>query len=164
MHDNVARGPASAAKKRRRGLIRCGGLLAVFFLAAGVAAAEAAERLAVSVNEANIRSGPGPGYDILWKIEKYHPLEITETSGVWLQFRDYEGDSGWIHKSLVDRTPAVITKQNGCQLRAGPGTEQPVLIKIDKGIPFKVLKREGRWINVQHADGDVGWIHDSLVW
>lgn len=126
--------------------------------------AYAAERMAVSANDANIRSGPGPNQDVLWKVEKYYPLEVIETSGVWLRFKDYEGDSGWIHKSLVDKTPTVVTKQNGCQLRAGPGTEQPVLIKIDKGIPFKVLKREGRWIQVEHADGDKGWLHDSVVW
>jgi len=127
-------------------------------------AAEAAERMAVSVKEASIRSGPGTNYDVIWKVEKYHPLEIVESSGAWLQFKDYEGDRGWIHKSLVDKTASVITKQNGCQLRAGPGTETAVLIKIDKGIPFKVLKREGRWLYLEHADGDKGWLHDSLVW
>jgi SH3-like domain-containing protein len=124
----------------------------------------AAERMAVSATDANIRSGPGPNQDVLWKVEKYYPIEVIEASGVWLRFKDYEGDSGWIHKSLVDKTPTVVTKQNGCQLRAGPGTEQPVLIKIDKGIPFKVLKRDGRWIQVEHADGDKGWLHDTLVW
>lgn len=127
-------------------------------------AAHAAERMAVSATDANIRSGPGPNQDVLWKVEKYYPIEVIETSGVWIRFKDYEGDSGWIHKSLVDKTPTVVTKQNGCQLRAGPGTEQAVLIKIDKGIPFKVLKRDGRWIQVEHADGDKGWLHDSLVW
>jgi SH3-like domain-containing protein len=127
-------------------------------------AAQAAERMAVSATDANIRSGPGPNQDVLWKVEKYYPIEVIETSGVWIRFKDYEGDSGWIHKSLVDKTPTVVTKQNGCQLRSGPGTEQPVLIKIDKGIPFKVLRRDGRWIQVEHADGDKGWLHDSLVW
>lgn len=126
--------------------------------------AQAGERMAVSATDANIRSGPGPNQDVLWKVEKYYPIEIIETSGVWLRFKDYEGDSGWIHKSLVDKTPTVVTKQNGCQLRAGPGTEQPVLIKVDKGIPFKVLKRDGRWIQVEHADGDKGWLHDGLIW
>jgi len=126
--------------------------------------AHAAERMAVSASDAKIRSGPGPNQDVLWKVEKFYPIEVVETSGVWLRFKDYEGDSGWIHKSLVDKTPTVVTKQNGCQLRAGPGSEQPVLIKIDKGIPFKVLKRDGRWIQVEHADGDKGWLHDSLIW
>jgi SH3-like domain-containing protein len=136
----------------------------LIFLTCLCSAAQAAERMAVSVKEANVRSSPQPNSDVLWKIEKYHPVEVFETSGVWLHFKDYEGDNGWVHKSMVDKTPAVITKQNGCQLRAGPGTDQAVLVKIDKGVPFKVLKRDGRWIQVEHADGDKGWLHDSLVW
>ncbi|MGD8882880.1 MAG: SH3 domain-containing protein, partial [Desulfobacterales bacterium] len=35
---------------------------------------------------------------------------------------------------------------------------------VEKGIPFKVLKRENNWIHIEHADGDKGWIHKSLVW
>jgi SH3-like domain-containing protein len=34
----------------------------------------------------------------------------------------------------------------------------------DKGTPFKVLEKKDRWIKVQHADGDTGWIFSSLVW
>jgi len=104
----------------------------VLFLVATGGGAEAAERMAVSAKDANVRSGAGPTYGTLWKVEKYHPLEVFEASGVWLHFKDFEGDSGWIHKSLVDKTACVITKQNGVQLRAGPGTDQPVLVKIDK--------------------------------
>ena len=136
----------------------------VLVLTATVVGAQAAERMAVSAKEANVRSGPGPTYDTLWKVEKYYPIEVFETSGAWLHFKDFEGDSGWIHKSLVDKTACVIIKQNGVQLRAGPGTDQPVLLKIDKGVPFKVLKREGRWIQVEHADGDKGWLSETLVW
>lgn len=139
------------------------GLVVVCVLLLGAAGA-AAERMAVSVKEANVRSAPQPNADVLWKVEKYHPVDVMEASGVWLRFKDYEGDSGWIHRTMVDKTPSVITRQNGCQLRAGPGTDQPVLVKIDKGVPFKVLKREGRWVQVEHADGDKGWLNDSLLW
>jgi SH3-like domain-containing protein len=138
-------------------------LAALAILGAGTAAA-AAERMSVSVKDANVRAGPGPNHDVLWRVEKYHPIEVFETAGVWLHFRDFEGDVGWIHKSAVDKTPAVITRQPGCQLRAGPGTDQPVIGRVDKGVPFKAIRREGRWILVEHADGDKGWIHDSLVW
>jgi SH3-like domain-containing protein len=31
-------------------------------------------------------------------------------------------------------------------------------------VPFKVLKKEGEWIRIVHADGDEGWIHRNLVW
>jgi SH3-like domain-containing protein len=123
-----------------------------------------AEPFAVSVPEANIRSGPGQSKDLLWKVEKYHPLDIVEKKGDWYRFRDFEGDEGWIHKSLVDKIPAVIVKQNNCNVRSGPDTKNETLFKVEKGIPFKVLKREGKWLQVQHADGDTGWIHSSLVW
>lgn len=152
----------SEAPKKDLGMQRiCAALIMVVFFCT---AAQAAERMAVSVKEANVRANPQPNADVLWKIEKYHPVEVFETSGVWLRFKDFEGDSAWIHKSMLDKTPTVITKQNGCQMRAGPGTNHPVLIKIDKGVPFKVLKREGHWIQVEHADGDRGWLNDSLVW
>ena len=123
-----------------------------------------AERMTVKVPVANVRSEPGTKADILWNIEQYHPLEIIKTSGSWCQFKDFEGDKGWIHKSLLDKTPAVITVRDKCNVRENPGTKSKIFFTVDKGIPFKVLKRKGDWIHIQHADGDQGWIHKSLVW
>ncbi len=128
------------------------------------AGAAMAQRMTVTAPVANIRSGPGTGYDVLWKVEKYHPLFIIDTSGSWCQFRDFEGDRGWVHKSLLGKIPAVITKKDLCNVRSGPSTRERVLFTVEKGIPFKVIKRKGRWLQVEHADGDRGWIHDSLVW
>ena len=123
-----------------------------------------AERLAVAVDVANIRSGPGTKYDTLWKIGKYHPLNILKKSGSWYHFSDFEGDKGWIHRSLTQKIPAVITTNNKCNIRSGPGTGYKILFTVDKGIPFKILKRKGNWIRIAHSDGDKGWIHKSLVW
>jgi len=123
-----------------------------------------AERMAVMTPFGNIRSGPGKAYDILWKVEKYHPLRIIEKAGNWYRFRDFEGDEGWIHSSLLSKIPTVITRAETCNIRQGPGLSHRILFTAGKGIPFKVLKREGRWINIQHADGDKGWIHQSLIW
>ena len=124
----------------------------------------AAERMAVKADAANIRSGPGLNYDLLWQIEKYHPFLVVEKKGRWYRFKDFEGDEGWIHETLVDKTPAVIVKVKRCNVRSGPGTQYDVAFTASRGIPFKVLKTEGRWIQVQHADGDAGWIFNSLVW
>ncbi len=123
-----------------------------------------AERLAISANVANVRSGPGTQYDIIWKVEKYHPLFIVKKSNEWYQFEDFEGDKGWVHKSLVGKIKTIITKSNISNIRSGPGTQFNVLFTVEKGIPFKVLESQGQWINIQHADGDQGWIHVSLVW
>ena len=123
-----------------------------------------AERVTVKSSVANVRSGPGKQYEILWKVEQYHPLEVLTKSDQWIQFRDFEGDIGWIHGSLVARIPAVITKSDKCNIRGGPGTQFDILLTVERGIPFNVLKRQGKWLQVRHADGDLGWIHKSLVW
>jgi SH3-like domain-containing protein len=123
-----------------------------------------AERLAVSAPVANIRSGPGTGHNVLWKVEQYFPVLVIEKSGEWYRFEDFEGDKGWVHQSLVGKIPAVITRNDTSNIRSGPGTNNPVLFSVEKGIPFKVLKRKDKWIQIEHADGDKGWIHKSLVW
>lgn len=123
-----------------------------------------AERLAISADIANIRSGPGSENDILWKAEKNYPIDAMERSGPWLHFKDYEGDEGWVHQSLVGKFKTVITKGQKNNVRKGPGTQHEIHFIIDDGIPFKVLGRENAWIHIEHADGDQGWIHKSLVW
>ncbi len=130
-------------------------------LSSGVAMAE---RLAVSASVANIRSGPGTEYDIIWQVGKYHPIQIIKKSGTWYRFRDFEQDEGWIHKSLVSKIRTIITKKKKSNIRSGPGTRHKIVFTVEKGIPFRVIKRKGSWIIIEHADGDKGWIYEALVW
>ncbi len=139
-------------------------LCSLFFLSAGVFHVEAEERLAVSSAIANIRSEPSKKGDILWKVEQYYPLIVLEKKGRWYRFRDFEGDEGWIHNSIVKKSPTVITIKNKCNVRAKASTKGKVIFTTEKGIPFKVIKKKGNWIFVEHSDGDRGWIHKSLVW
>ncbi len=126
----------------------------------------AGERMAVSVSVANIRSGPGQNYEVLWQAEKYTPLEILERdqSGNWCYFRDYEGTKAWIHKNLLGNIDTVVTETGLCNIRSGPGTEYDLVFQAEKGVPFKEVKRKGSWVQIRHADGDTGWIHKKLVW
>jgi SH3-like domain-containing protein len=136
-------------------------VVTVFFIFCSTAFAQ---RMAVSVPEGNVRSGPGKKHQIIWKVEKYHPLKIIKKVGKWYRFRDYEGDEGWIHTSIIDKTATVITKKDDCNVRSGPGTNHKIILRVARGIPFKVLKRKGSWFHIQHADGDKGWIYKTLVW
>ena len=131
----------------------------------GISAAWA-ERLAVNVPEANMRSGPGMQYDALWKAEQYTPLEVLDKdkTGEWIFFKDFEGTKAWVNKSLVTKMDTVITKQDMCNILKDPNTNSDVIFKAERGVPFKVIKRQKDWIQVQHADGDIGWINKDLVW
>jgi SH3-like domain-containing protein len=126
--------------------------------------AAAAERLSIAVPVANVRSGPGTGYETLWNVGQYHPLIVLERSGVWCRFKDFEGDQGWIHADLLKPIPSVITAKDNCNIRSGPGERHDILFTVEKGVPFKVLQTKDKWLQVEHGDGDRGWIHSSLTW
>lgn len=123
-----------------------------------------AERLSVDADIANIRAGPGTDDAVIWQVEKYHPLEVLQKQGDWYLFKDFEDDRGWIHRSLLADTRTVIVTKDQCNVRLGPGTDNPIHFTVDRGVPFKVLAEKGAWLQVIHADGDQGWIHRSLVW
>jgi SH3-like domain-containing protein len=127
-------------------------------------AAGAAERMAVAASTANVRSGPGTKNDQLWQVEKYYPVMVVEKKGGWCRIKDFEGDEGWIEASLLDKTNTVIVRVPKCNVRSGPGTEHETAFSVTKGIPFKVLQTKGQWLQVEHADGDSGWVMKNLVW
>jgi SH3-like domain-containing protein len=135
--------------------------LLVLVLFAGTASAK---RLTVAVDRANVRSGPGTDREILWSVGKYYPVDIIKTSGQWHQIRDFEGDMGWIHGSLLKKIPSVIVTGETVNVREGPKTSFKVLFQAEKGVSFKLLGDKEGWLKVQHADGDVGWVHKSLAW
>jgi SH3-like domain-containing protein len=124
----------------------------------------ASQRMAVKADIANVRAKPDTSSDTLWQVEKYYPLLILEKKQSWYRFKDFEGDVGWIHESLVDNTPTVIVKVDRANIRADAGTQYDLVFDAERGTPFKVLEKKGRWIKVQHADGDTGWIFSSLIW
>lgn len=136
-------------------------ILLTFLLGVGAASAQ---RMTVDVSTANIRSGPGTHYDVLWKVERYHPIEVIRKSGNWYYFRDFEGDKGWVYDDLVKKVSSVIVVKDKCNVRSGPGTNNDIVFTVERGVPFKVMDRKGNWIRIQHADGDKGWIHKMLVW
>jgi SH3-like domain-containing protein len=133
----------------------------LILLSAGQATAK---RLAVSVGKANVRSGPGTKHDILWSVGKYYPLDVLKESGNWYKVRDFEDDEGWIHGSLLKKIPSVTVKAPLVNVRKGPGTTHKVLFQAERGVSFKRLAKKGGWFKVQHPDGEIGWIHQSLVW
>jgi SH3-like domain-containing protein len=137
--------------------------LTIFAIMA-IANPAAAERVSVAADIANVRAQPDANAAVIWQVERYHPLNVVNKQDDWVLFEDFEGDRGWIHNSLLTDLDAVIVKKDSCNVRSGPGTDTDIRFTVDKGVPFKVLKKEGKWINVVHADGDDGWIHQSLVW
>ena len=143
----------------------CAGMIMIMaWICPGPENAVAAERLTVKASIANMRSGPGTGHEVLWQVEKYHPFMVVEKKDTWVKIKDFEGDMAWIHASLLTNVEGVITQKINCNVRAEPTTDSRVLFTVERGVPFKVIKRQGDWIHIEHADGEKGWIYHTLVW
>jgi len=124
-----------------------------------------AERKAIATNRANIRSGPGTTYEILWQVERYYPIEVIRTVGQWYKFKDFEGDIGWVKNTIVnDKLTVITSKGDKVNVRNGPGVKYEKVFMVEKGVPFKVIQKKGKWLQIEHADGDKGWIFKGLVW
>lgn len=137
-------------------------LLAGLIVASDVAAQT--QRMAVASEVANIRSSPSADSEVLWQIERYYPVLVIEKKDPWYRFKDIDGNQGWIHKSLLNTAETVVVRVRRANVRSGPGTENDIVFDAEKGTPFKVIARKEGWLNIEHADGDRGWIFKSLIW
>jgi len=123
--------------------------------------------LCVSVNEANLRTGPGTKYDKSWEVFKYMPFKKLSTKGSWYKVKDVDGDTHWIYRKLVTSSfKCAVVKKGNVNIRTGPGTKfsKKYVSPAMKYDSFKVLKINKSWISVEDEFGDSGWIFRNLVW
>lgn len=127
------------------------------------------EILAVQGDKVNLRNNPDQKADILWEYGNGFPLEILKSSGDWRMVKDFENDTGWIHKSLLKKAQQVIVKANKNEeikinIRSGPGTNNPVIGHAYYGVVFSTVQRKGPWVQVHHDSGLTGWVKAELLW
>ncbi|MDD5209553.1 MAG: SH3 domain-containing protein [Elusimicrobiales bacterium] len=120
--------------------------------------------LSVSPQRANIRSGPGAEYEVVWEAAKYYPLEVVDRDGNWLKISDYANDEGWIHRSLLSGVPTVVVTSQKANVRTGPGMEYEVSWVLDEEYSLKLLEAEGDWLKVSDGGEVSGWIHRTVAW
>lgn len=141
-------------------------LLVVIFSLLSVGYANA---LCMNAQKANLRSGPGTNFGIAWEIYKYMPFVRVGVSlaGDWYAVRDVDGDVSWIHKSLVtNEYKCAVVDKDEVNVRTGPGTNysKSPLSPVKKYYSFRVLKRQGSWVQVKDKWDNRGWIHQNFLW
>jgi len=127
-------------------------------------AVQAREMVSITRPDVNLRSGPGTRHEVVWILGRGYPLEVLARKGQWLQVRDFEGDEGWVHRSLAGRQPHVVVKAKVVNLRSAPGTRSRVVGKAGYGEVLRTLARRGDWIRVRSEGGVVGWVARRLTW
>lgn len=124
-----------------------------------------AEMVAVSETSADIRSSPSLVVStVLLQVPRYYPLSTQGAQGDFFKVTDYLDNTGWIQKTSVDNIRAVIIKAEKVNIRKGPGKKNPIVLKAQAGVTFKVISEKGDWLQIKHESGMTGWLFKALVW
>ncbi|HAF95494.1 MAG TPA: hypothetical protein DER10_09950 [Elusimicrobia bacterium] len=123
-----------------------------------------AEIMSISTEKANVRESPAMESTVLWQAWRFTPFKVREWHEQWAYVEDFVGDTGWIHKSVLSETPAVIVAGKYANIRTGPGMDYEVIATVEREYPLKAIERNGDWLQVSD-DGEIeGWIFVKLVW
>ena len=120
--------------------------------------------VSLAVDRVNVRFGPGKQYPINWVFaRKGMPVEIIEEFDTWRKIRDYEGEEGWIHSSLLSSKRMVMITGNVRDLRRTPGPDARVVLRAEPGVIGQLFDCEENWCRIE-IEGRRGWLQRSEFW
>ncbi|MDP2018226.1 SH3 domain-containing protein [Hydrogenophaga sp.] len=126
--------------------------------------ANAQNMVSVKGSTLNMREGPGTQTPVLWELKRGYPLQITQRKGSWVRVRDFEGDTGWVARSLTGNTPHHVVKSKVANVRSGPGTQHRIVGKVEYGELLRTREKRADWVRVERSEGVSGWIARQLLW
>lgn len=139
------------------------GLLAASVLGISCISAYSAEMLSVVKDGVNLRSGPAQSYEVLFQLPVNYPLMVLTRKGDWIKVSDFEGDKGWIYKSMVNKSTHAVIKVQECNIRSGPGTNYDKVGTMTREVVVEKIDKQGEWVKIAHPQL-TGWIHQNLIW
>lgn len=138
--------------------------LLVTFFTLQAASAWAQQHISISVREANMRAGPGTEHPVRWSLSQGYPLQIVARRGEWLQVRDFDRDTGWVHRRLTGAPTHHVVSVKTANLRQQPGTNARRVAQMEHGEIVRRVERRGDWLHVEREDGQRGWVARRLLW
>lgn len=138
--------------------------LALVSFALFASSAWAQQFVSVSAREANVRAGPGTQHAVHWSLSRGYPLQIIARRGEWLQVRDFEKDTGWVHRSLTGKSTHMAVQARVANMRQQPRAKAALAGKLTQGDLVRTLERRGDWVRVRTENGKTGWVAHRLLW
>lgn len=120
--------------------------------------------VSIRVDEVNVRTGPGLRYPVQWVFRRRHmPVEIVAEFDNWRRIRDWEGAEGWVHRSMLAATRALLVTGAVATLRRDPADTAAAAARLAPGMVALIERCEEAWCEVAVA-GYGGWLRRDGVW
>lgn len=120
--------------------------------------------VSLASSEVNMRAGPGRRYPIRWVyLRKGLPLKVEAEFDIWRKVRDADGETGWIHGSLLSGRRTVEIRGTIRGLHQKPHPASALKLRAEPGVIGELVECRGRWCQVRIA-GKKGWIERDGLW
>lgn len=116
-------------------------------------------------NETNVRSGPGRIYPIKFTYKaKNIPLIVIGEYDNWNEIKDYEGQTGWISKSLLTKKRSLMirTSKSYVKMHSKQNEKSRIIYKVENNVIGKYLKCSIDWCKIE-IEGKEGWIKKTYL-
>ena len=132
--------------------------------------------VSLKAERVNMRVGPGKEYAVAWRFMKSGlPLEVIQEYDNWRRVRDADGDTGWIHGSLLSgKRTAIATPWRNASDEGGVITVYrdsragaDVVARLQPGVVGEIEGCDGAWceIEVRHQDRTLsGFVAQVDLW
>ena len=120
--------------------------------------------------DVNMRSGPGINYPLKINYKCYHlPLKVFSEFETWRLVRDSNGNEGWIHEVMLDKSRSVEVvcpqSQDGkIPILRLPDPKAKAIIVVERGTIANLIKCQGDWCKISLNKVYKGWIHKMNLW
>ena len=120
--------------------------------------------VSLKANEANMRRGPSLEHKIDWVYKRKHlPIKIIGEFGHWRKVEDFEGQTGWMFKSLFSGKRYVIVISEEALLRNKNMPEGLGKAILKKNVIARAKKCDLNWclVGIKKLNG---WVLKSDIW
>lgn len=111
------------------------------------------------------RTGPGMKYPVRWTyMRKSLPVEIIREFDTWRKIRDFTGEEGWVHRSLISgRRTALVMGEGSVDMHREFCPESPVIARIENGAVLGLNGCKENWCELA-SQGFKGWVERKFLW
>ena len=121
--------------------------------------------VSLNADEVNVRAGPGAKYPIKFVYRKRRqPVEVILEFDAWRKIRDREGDTGWVHGSLISgRRTGLVSGHEDIILKKKPKTSASPIVKLEDGVLVTLKECRELWCLLEIGDYK-GWLQRKMIW